>query len=95
MSSSTAPKQRQSDVRRRAVLPTTLQNLKLAAAQSEPTTQLAADDFLDKMEEELNRKVDADVDALVEGMAELVKVHQVRSTSLLVSALCPAGGWNG
>lgn len=81
-----AKKARASDVRRRAVLPTTLQNLRATATQGAQGTQgppLPADEFLDKVEEELNRKLDLDLDTLVDGMAELVKVHQVRSPRLL------------
>lgn len=90
-------KPRASDVRRRAVLPTTLQNLHAAANASTAAgagPQLQADDFLDKVEEELNRKVDHDVDVLVEGMAELVKVHQVSLPSLpaLLQSV-PSSGW--
>ncbi|KAL8283299.1 hypothetical protein RQP46_005709 [Phenoliferia psychrophenolica] len=71
------PKARASDVRRRAVLPTTLQLVANASSQPSGAAHLGADEFLDKMEEDLNRKVDHDVEILVDGMADLVKVHQI------------------
>lgn len=72
---------RASDVRRRTVAPTTLQNL-IAAAATKTHSELPSEEYLDKMEEELNRKVDVETDVLVEGMAEMVKLSQVRSCSL-------------
>lgn len=39
--------------------------------------ELNSDEYLDKMEEELNRKVDADTEVLVDGMAELVRMTKV------------------
>lgn len=76
MSTTTAPpRQINTDVRRRTVLPTTLQNLAHLSASS--ANELPSNEYLDKIEEELNRKVDADMDMLVDGMAELVKLSQV------------------
>ncbi|KAK4691006.1 hypothetical protein P7C70_g9440, partial [Phenoliferia sp. Uapishka_3] len=72
-----APKPRQTDVRRRAVLPTTLQALQSQAQSTPQSAGEPADVFLDKMEEELNTKVDDDIEVLVEGLAELVRVAQV------------------
>ncbi|KAI5481352.1 hypothetical protein MNV49_004974 [Pseudohyphozyma bogoriensis] len=74
MSTAPPPKKPQSDVRKRSVLPSTL-NL-LAAAQSSSAAasinDLTSDEYLDKMEEELNRSVDKEVEGLVDGMGEIV-----------------------
>lgn len=70
-----------SDTRRRTVAPTTLQsftNARNATTSTSEADALNSEEYLDKMEEELNRKVDADVEVLVEGMAELVKMTKVR-----------------
>ncbi|GAA6013719.1 hypothetical protein JCM11491_005070 [Sporobolomyces phaffii] len=72
---------RQTDVRKRAVLPTTLQNLRSASsaagtAQAE-VDHLTSDEYLDKLEEELNRKVDSDVEGLVEGFKELIALARI------------------
>ncbi|GAA5992407.1 hypothetical protein JCM5350_000967 [Sporobolomyces pararoseus] len=72
---------RQTDVRKRTVLPTTLQNLRSTNNSSTGNTQqqqpseidqLNSEEYLNKLEEELNRKVDNEVDGLVEGLKELV-----------------------
>lgn len=78
----------QSDVRKRTVLPTTLQNMRLQAAtasglDTDMMTKMTSDEYLDKIEEELNRKVDAETDVLVEGMSELVKMSIVSELSTL------------
>ncbi|GAA5834603.1 hypothetical protein JCM11251_007051 [Rhodosporidiobolus azoricus] len=75
----------QTDVRsRRAVPPSTLQNLRLnsttgggAGGAGRGELDLTSDEYLDKVEEELNRRVDADVDSLVEGMKELVHLARL------------------
>lgn len=86
MSTNKAPP-RATDVRRRTVLPTTLQNMHNAAvAGAAAGNELASEEHLDAIEEELNRKVDADTEVLVEGMAELVKMSKVSPCS---SALHP------
>ena len=82
---------RQTDVRKRTVLPTTLQNMRTSAiggvagpagagagAGAGGGLELSSDEYLDKMEEELNRKVDGDTEVLVDGMAELVRMTKVR-----------------
>lgn len=84
------PQSRASDVRRRTVLPTTLQNLAHTTSSS-TQPELLSEEYLDKMEEELNRKVDVDTEVLVEGMAELVKHAQV-SFSFAVSTFW-VGAW--
>ncbi|KAK4056412.1 hypothetical protein OIO90_002555 [Microbotryomycetes sp. JL221] len=79
---------RQTDVRRRTVLPKTLQNMQAAAASRGgnrgagegssgaddvlAVLELPSEEYLDKIEEELNRRVDQDTETLVEGMAELI-----------------------
>lgn len=81
MSTNKAPP-RATDVRRRTVLPTTLQNMHNAAvAGAVAGNELASEEHLDAIEEELNRKVDADTEVLVEGMAELVKMSKVSPCS--------------
>jgi hypothetical protein len=83
MSNSTyTPKLGGTDVRRRAVLQTTLQNLVSSAGGTGTKggvegDELKSSEYLDKVEEELNRKVDAEVGVLVEGMEEMVKLAQV------------------
>lgn len=77
---------RASDVRRRTVAPTTLQNL-IAAAATKTYSELPSEEYLDKMEEELNRKVDLETEVLVEGMAEMVKISQVRLRPSFPSSL--------
>lgn len=70
----------QSDVRKRTVLPNTLQNLRTtnsASSQSAQLDQLDSDAYLDKLEEELNRKVDGEVEGLVEGLKELIALARV------------------
>lgn len=69
-----------SDVRRRTVLPQTLHGLQLASSATQ--TELNSDDYLDKMEEELNRRVDEQVNILKEGMAELVAMTDVSALSV-------------
>ena len=77
---------RQTDVRKRTVLPTTLQNLRSTNNSSTGNThqqqpseidQLNSEEYLNKLEEELNRKVDNEVEGLVEGLKELVGLARV------------------
>ncbi|GAA6060790.1 hypothetical protein JCM10212_005439 [Sporobolomyces blumeae] len=70
---------RQTDVRKRAVLPTTLQNLRATTqgAGQADFDLLNSDEYLDKLEEELNRKVDGEVEGLVEGLKELVALARL------------------
>ncbi|GAA5916489.1 hypothetical protein JCM6882_001737 [Rhodosporidiobolus microsporus] len=70
----------QTDVRKRTVLPSTLQNLRLnstSGGAGRGELDLTSDQYLDKIEEELNRRVDGDVEALVEGMRELVALARL------------------
>ncbi|GAA5985722.1 hypothetical protein JCM10908_007086 [Rhodotorula pacifica] len=67
----------QTDVRKRTVLPSTLQNVQRAGAGGSSAGQsggveLSSDEYLDRQEEELNRRVDVSVEQLVQGMNELV-----------------------
>lgn len=73
-----AQQPRQTDVRRRTVLPSTLNNLRNTAASG---LDLTSDEYLDKQEEELNRVVDQNVEQLVEGMKDLVALARVSPTS--------------
>ncbi|GAA5870657.1 hypothetical protein JCM8547_005022 [Rhodosporidiobolus lusitaniae] len=75
-SPSTAPRP-QTDVRQRGrtVLPSTLSNLRTNAHRAD--ADLSSDEYLDKVEEELNRRVDGDVEALVDGMRELVGLARI------------------
>ncbi|GAA5879785.1 hypothetical protein JCM1840_001896 [Sporobolomyces johnsonii] len=68
---------RQTDVRRRTVLPTTLQNLRSTASSAAAELDLPSDEYLDKLEEELNRKVDQEVEGLVEGFKELIALARL------------------
>jgi mediator of RNA polymerase II transcription subunit 22 len=81
---------RQTDVRKRTVLPTTLQNLRSTTSASGPGSssqaeldQLNSEEYLNKLEEELNRKVDGEVEGLVEGLKELVALARVSHSSSL------------
>lgn len=81
MQSSHAPPAppKQTDFRRRTVLPSTQRN---AAQQGAGSTShggldLASDDYLDRVEEELNRRVDHDTQSLVDGMRDLVALAKV------------------
>ena len=90
------PPRHQTDVRKRTVLPKTLQNMQASAggqASSEASgltslLGLPADEYLDRMEEELNRRVDQDTETLVEGMADLVKMANVSSDEPDYSRIC-------
>lgn len=74
----TATPKRQTDVRRRTVAPTTLQNLLAASSGAQSAVNdLKSDEALDKLEEELNRRVDEETQVLVQGMADLVGMSVV------------------
>lgn len=77
------------DVRKRTVLPSTLQNVR---APGQPQLELPSDAYLDREEEELNRRVDAHVEQLVDGMKDLVQLAQVSYFRLSVrSCACRSG----
>jgi hypothetical protein len=66
-----------SDVSRPSALPTA----RLRAAQSSSATaadsEQSSEQYLDAAEEEWNRKIDAELDVLVEGMQDLVALAEV------------------
>ena len=63
----------QTDVSRRAALPTA----SLLPRSSQPTIDQSSDEYLDAIEEEWNKKVDAEIDTLVDGMVDLVSLASV------------------
>ena len=63
----------QTDVSRRAALPTA----SLLTRSSQPTIDQNSDEYLDSIEEEWNKKVDVEVDTLVDGMVEIVNLASV------------------
>ncbi|GAA6034675.1 hypothetical protein JCM8097_001111 [Rhodosporidiobolus ruineniae] len=70
----------QTDVRRRTVLPSTLSNLRSASSAGSGgrgELDLPSDEYLDKVEEELNRRVDRDVEVLVDGLRDLVALAKL------------------
>lgn len=66
----------QSDVRQRTVLPQMLHGRQLHSATN-ADDMLSSDEYLDKMEEELNKRVDEHIDVLRDGMADLVRLTDV------------------
>lgn len=63
----------QTDVSRRAALPTA----SLLSRSSQPTIDQNSDEYLQAIEEEWNKKVDVEVDTLVESMVDLVSLASV------------------
>ena len=63
----------QTDVSRRAALPTA----SLLPRSSAPTIDQDSDAYLAAIEEEWNKKVDAEVDTLVDGMVDIVSLAAV------------------
>ncbi|KIJ52610.1 hypothetical protein M422DRAFT_65041 [Sphaerobolus stellatus SS14] len=65
----------QTDASRPAALPTA----KIGARpfDDEPVQTISSEEYLDQVEEEWNRKVDAEVDTLVDGMVDLVSIASV------------------
>jgi hypothetical protein len=101
MSTHHASTSRQTDVRKRTVLPTTLQNLRSndnnhnsqSGGGGGEFDTLSSDAYLDKLEEELNRKVDGEVEGLVQGLKDLIALARVSSLpSLFVVCCCSAKG---
>ncbi|SCV74767.1 BQ2448_7796 [Microbotryum intermedium] len=84
MSSTSATLTHSTDVRRRTNQPQTLQQSQhtsthLPALPSDALLQdLDSQASLDKMEHELNKTVDDEVEVLVEGMVELVRASQIK-----------------
>ena len=63
----------ETDVSRRAALPTA----SLLSRNSKPTIDQNSDEYLDAIEEEWNKKVDAEIDTLADGMVDLVSLASV------------------
>jgi hypothetical protein len=92
----TSTPKRQTDVRRRTVAPTTLQNLLAASSGAQSAVNdLKSDEALDKLEEELNRRVDEETQVLVQGMADLVGMSVVSPFFRVWGWHGDAGGWRG
>jgi mediator of RNA polymerase II transcription subunit 22 len=69
------------DVSRPSALPSAnLQRIGAQGAQQSISAQNSAQ-YLDSIEEEWNKKVDAEIDILVDGMADLVNLASVSSCS--------------
>ncbi|TCD61842.1 hypothetical protein EIP91_007832 [Steccherinum ochraceum] len=63
----------QTDVVRRVALPTA----SLISRSSQPTIEQDSDTYLDAIEEEWNKKVDVEVETLVDGMTDLVGLASI------------------
>jgi mediator of RNA polymerase II transcription subunit 22 len=76
----------QTDVSRPSALPTA--NLSQRATASQSSIDQNSAEYLDAIEEEWNKKVDMEVETLVDGMADLVGLASVRSfrSQLLIRA---------
>ncbi|BGP43609.1 hypothetical protein JCM10450v2_007783 [Rhodotorula kratochvilovae] len=77
---------RQTDFRRRTVLPSTHHNLRTGTNTHGDALDLPSDEYLDRIEEELNRRVDADAQSLVDGMRDLVALARLKTEQMLRSA---------
>lgn len=64
----------QTDVSRRAALPTA----SLLPRSSQPTIDQNSAEYLDAIEEEWNKKVDVEIETLVDGMVDIVSLASVR-----------------
>ena len=63
----------QTDVSRPSALPTA----NLLPKSSQPTIDQNSNEYLDAIEEEWNKKVDVEIDTLVDGMVDLVGLASV------------------
>jgi mediator of RNA polymerase II transcription subunit 22 len=63
----------QTDVARRVALPTA----RIASRNAQPTIDQNSAEYLDAIEEEWNKKVDVEVETLVDGMVDLVGLASV------------------
>ena len=83
----------QTDVSRPSALPTA----KLLQRQSQPTIDQKSNEYLDAIEEEWNKRVDVEIETLVDGMADIVGLASVRpyvSPMLTVADLaCRGSVW--
>lgn len=68
----------QTDASRPSALPTA--NIGVRPYESAP--QVSSEEFLGNIEEEWNKKVDADVETLVDGMVDLVSIASVTDPCL-------------
>ena len=65
----------QTDVSRPSALPTA----RLRQHHSQPVIDQASNEYLDGIEEEWNRRVDVEIETLVDGMADIVSLASVRA----------------
>ena len=65
----------QTDVSRPSALPTA----KLLQRQSQPTIDQNSNEYLDAIEEEWNKRVDVEIETLVDGMTDIVGLASVRA----------------
>jgi len=65
----------QTDASRPAALPTA--NIGGRNFDDEPVPTISSEEYLDQVEEEWNKKVDAEVETLVDGMVDLVAIASV------------------
>ena len=79
----------QTDVSRPSALPSA--RLRPAASQSQSIVDQSSDEYLDFVEEEWNKKIDTDVEVLVECMSDLVSIASVSLASLLCVATLKCG----
>ncbi|KAM5541736.1 hypothetical protein V8D89_004465, partial [Ganoderma adspersum] len=63
----------QTDVSRPSALPTA----KLLQRQSQPTIDQKSNEYLDAIEEEWNKRVDVEIETLVDGMADIVGLASI------------------
>ena len=65
----------QTDVSRPSALPTA--KLRPTAAQAQSIVDQNSDEYLDAIEEEWNKKIDVEIDTLVDGMVDIVNLASV------------------
>lgn len=65
----------QTDVSRRVALPTA----RIVSRSAQPSIDQNSDEYLEAIEEEWNKKVDVEVETLVDGMVDLVGLASVSS----------------
>lgn len=76
------PTQRRDEFQTDALRPGALPSASLRVrAGEEQTIEQSSDEYLDNMYEDWNKKVDQEIDTLVEGMTELVKIAAVCQVS--------------
>lgn len=72
----------QTDVSRPAALP--MAHLLQRSTTNQASIDQSSNEYLDTVEEEWNKKVDSEVDTLVDGMVDLVSLASVRISRLLM-----------